>query len=49
MTNYSEAKHLLSRNAKQVADPLACDIMRKVAYMAVACMAQNDVVYRETE
>lgn len=36
----AEAKHILSRNSKQVADPQAANIMRKVTAMGVACMEQ---------
>ena len=37
----NEAKHILSRNPRQVADPLAQSIMRKVASMAVCAMEQH--------
>jgi hypothetical protein len=37
----SEAKRLLSRNARQVSDPQAKAIMRKVAAMAVCAMEQH--------
>jgi hypothetical protein len=39
----AEAKHVLSRNAKQDADLIASDIMRKVGGMAVCAMEQHGV------
>jgi hypothetical protein len=44
-----EAKHTLSREPKQICDPKALHIMRKVAAMAVACMEQNGAYNREGE
>ena len=43
----NEAKHLLSRQAKQYADAEALDIMRKVAAMAVCAMEQNGAPHRK--
>lgn len=37
----SEAKHILSRGARQDTDKTAMGIMRKVAAMAVACMEEH--------
>jgi len=37
----NEAKHILSRKPKQIADQEGMDIMRKVAAMAVCAMEQN--------
>jgi len=37
----AEAKHILSRNPKQEADPEAAAILRKVAAMAVCAMEQH--------
>jgi len=42
-----EAKHVLSRQSKQVADTFASDVMRKVAGMAVCAMEQHGVLRRE--
>lgn len=42
----AEAKHILSRQARQDADPLALDIMRKVAGMAVCAMEQHGAPWR---
>lgn len=36
----AEAKHILSREPAQTAQPKVAHIMRKVATMAVACMEQ---------
>jgi hypothetical protein len=42
MENYiAEAKHVLSREAKQTAQPKAADITRKVAAMCVCAMEQH--------
>jgi hypothetical protein len=43
----TEAKHILSRNARQESDPLARSIMRKVAAMAVCAMEQHGAPPRE--
>ncbi len=43
----AEAKHILARNAEQVANPQAADIMRKVTAMGVACMEQLGAPYRK--
>ena len=37
----NEAKHILCRQSRQVADPQAMAIMRKVAAMAVAAMEEH--------
>ena len=42
-----EAQHILSREAKQNADPKALAIMRKVAGMAVCAMEQHGAPRRE--
>ena len=42
----NEAKHILSRKAKQEADQEAAHIMRKVAAIAVAAMEQNGALPR---
>lgn len=48
MDNYlTQAKEQLSRNAKQVADPLALATIRKVTAMGVACMEQLGAPNRE--
>lgn len=48
MENYlTEAKHQLSRNAKQVAEPLALATMRKITAMGVAAMEQHGAPRRE--
>jgi hypothetical protein len=36
----TEAKHILSRNSKEVSYPIAMDIIRKVTAMGVAAMEQ---------
>ena len=36
-----EAQHILSRKARQDSDPIAADIMRKVAAMAVCAMEEH--------
>ena len=38
----NEAKHILSRQATQVADPQAMEIIRKVTAMGVCAMEQID-------
>ena len=43
----NEAKHVVSRKARQEADPRALAIMRKIAAMCVACMEQNGCSVRE--
>lgn len=43
----AEAKHILSREARQIADPKASDIMRKVAAMAVCSLEEHGVKQRE--
>jgi hypothetical protein len=42
----SEAKHIVSREARQTADPKAMDIIRKVTAMGVAAMEQIDTPAR---
>jgi len=44
----SEAKHTLSRLARQNADPVANDIMRKVAAMAVCAMEEHGAPKRKS-
>lgn len=43
----NEAKHILTREARQTADPKALAIMRKVGGMAVAAMEQHGAPRRE--
>ena len=43
----AEAKHILSREATQVANPKAMEIVRKVAAMCVAAMEQLDTAPRK--
>lgn len=43
----AEAKHILSRNSKQVSYPLAMDIIRKVTGMGVAAMEQIETKARK--
>jgi len=43
----SEAKHILSREARQTATPKAMAIMRKVGAMAVCAMEQIETPGRE--
>ena len=43
----SEAKHILSRESKQVADSKGMDIMRKVAAMSVCAMEQHETSPRK--
>ena len=43
----NEAKHILSRESKQVADSKGMDIMRKVAAMAVCAMEQHETLPRK--
>lgn len=43
----AEAKHLLSRNARQDSDGPCLDIMRKVTAMGVVCMEQNGAPQRK--
>ena len=38
----AEAKHMLSREATETADPKAMEIIRKVTAMGVCAMEQND-------
>ena len=38
----NEAKHILTRNARQKSDQPAMEIMRKVAAMAVCAMEQHE-------
>jgi len=45
----SEAKHLLSRQARQDADPKVCHIMRKVLAMGVNALEQHGAPHREKE
>jgi hypothetical protein len=42
----NEAKHILARESKDVADIRAMNIMRKVAAMAVCAMEQHDTFSR---
>lgn len=42
----TEAEHILSREAKQIAQPKAADIMRKVTAMGVAAMEQLGALKR---
>lgn len=42
----NEAKHILSREARQTANPKALDNCRKMAAMLVVCMQQHGVNYR---
>jgi hypothetical protein len=42
----NEAKHILSREARQTANPKALDIMRKVSAMAVCAMEAHGVKQR---
>ena len=42
----NEARHILSREARQIAYPKAMEIMRKVGAMAVHAMEQIDTVPR---
>jgi len=37
----AEAKHILSRKARQDADPIAIDIMRKVVALGVCAMEEH--------
>jgi hypothetical protein len=41
-----EAKHLLSREAEQIANPTALEIIRKIAAMAVCAMEQHGAPHR---
>lgn len=41
-----EAKHILSRNSSDIANPIVSDIMRKIAAMAVCSMEQHGVKNR---
>jgi len=43
-----QAKEQLSRNAKQVADPLALATIRKITAMGVCCMEQHGAPHRTT-
>lgn len=43
----SEAKHLLSRVPRQESDPVALDIMRKVAGMSVCAMEEHGAPKRK--
>lgn len=43
----NEAKHILSREARQDANPKALDIMRKVSAMAVCAMEAHGVNQRD--
>ncbi len=43
----NEAKHVLSRQPRQVANSIAMDIMRKVGAMAVAAMEQIETPARK--
>ena len=45
----AEAKHLLARNPRQVADPECCHIMRKVLAMGVNSLEQHGAPHREAE
>lgn len=42
-----EAKHWLTREAKQHSDPKALENVRKIAAMAVCCMEQNGAPQRK--
>lgn len=42
-----EAKHILAREPKQISDPKALHIMRKVTNMGVEAMCQNGAPIRE--
>lgn len=42
-----EAKSQLSRNVKQIGDPLALDTVRKITAMGVCCMEQHGAPYRD--
>lgn len=42
-----EAQHLLAREPKQVSDPKAIQIVRKIAGMAVKCMEEHGAPRRE--
>lgn len=43
----NEAKHILSRQSRQVGDVTALDIMRKVAGMSVCAMEQHGAPLRK--
>lgn len=43
----NEAKHILCRNPRQIGDPQALEIMRKVAGMAVCAMEQHGAPHRK--
>jgi len=45
----AEAKHLLSREARQDADPQCCNIMRKVVSMGVNALEQHGAPHRAKE
>ena len=42
-----QAKHVLARESKQIADTIAMDIMRKVAAMAVCAIEQHGTSARD--
>ena len=43
----NEAKHILSRNARQDADPIVRGIMRKIAAMAVCALEEHGASPRQ--
>ena len=45
----TEAKYILSRNARQVAEPNVCHIMRKVVAMGVNSLEQHGALHRKKE
>ena len=45
--NIDEAQHVLSRTARQDADPIALDIMRKVIAMGVCALEEHGAPKRD--
>lgn len=45
----AEAKHILSREAQQVAYPMVAHIMRKVTTMGIRCMKEHGAPLRQTK